>query len=58
LKPRNRAARYGLDGRAGGPRAYYSDPVLARARRRRPTALERYLAPEGASAEEEAEPTP
>ncbi len=56
LKPRGRA-RYGLDGQAGGPRAYYSDPVLARARRRRPTALERYLSPESASAEDGAEPT-
>jgi hypothetical protein len=45
-KPRAlRAARYALEGSAagGGPRAYYGDPVLAHARRRRPTALERYL---------------
>ncbi|MEK8122572.1 hypothetical protein WOB59_05640 [Methylocystis sp. IM4] len=48
----------GLDSLANGPRAYYSDPVLARARRRRPTALERYLSPEPASAEEGAEPAP
>ena len=50
LRPRAlRAARYALEGVAGGggPRAYYSDPVLANARRRRPTALERYLAPGG-----------
>ncbi|WP_363346550.1 hypothetical protein [Methylocystis echinoides] len=58
MKPRARAARFGLDGLAGNPSAYYSDPVLARARRRRPTALERYLAPEAASAEEGAEATP
>ncbi|MGJ0508775.1 MAG: hypothetical protein ACR652_16940 [Methylocystis sp.] len=45
LRPRARAARYGLDA-SGGPRAYYSDAVLASGRRRRPTALERYLAPE------------
>ncbi|MEK8092107.1 hypothetical protein WOC76_06165 [Methylocystis sp. IM3] len=58
MKPRARAARLGLDSLANGPRAYYSDPVLARARRRRPTALERYLSPEPASAEEGAEPAP
>lgn len=47
-KPRSRAARYGFDalGANGGPRAYYSDPILAQARRRRPAALERYLARE------------
>jgi hypothetical protein len=46
LRPRAlRAARYGLDG-ANGPRAWYSDAALAGARRRRPTALERYLASE------------
>ncbi len=46
LRPRAlRAARYGIDG-ANGPRAYYSDAALAKARRRRPTALERYLAAE------------
>jgi hypothetical protein len=47
-KPRAfRAARYALDGAAaGGPRAYYGDVVLASARRRRPTALERYLTQE------------
>jgi hypothetical protein len=48
LRPRAlRAARYGMDG-ANGPRAYYSDAALAKARRRRPTALERYLAAETA----------
>jgi hypothetical protein len=48
IKPRARAARYGLESFAasGGPRAFYSDAVLANARRRRPSALERYLAPE------------
>lgn len=48
MKPRAlRAARYALEGAAagGGSRAYYADPVLAQSRRRRPTALERYLAP-------------
>lgn len=48
LRPRAlRAARYGIDG-ANGPRAYYSDAALAKARRRRPSALERYLASETA----------
>ncbi|WBK01734.1 hypothetical protein [Methylocystis parvus] len=52
MKPRAlRAARYALEGSAagGGPRAFYGDVVLANARRRRPTALERYLAPENAT---------
>ncbi len=51
LKPRAlRAARYALEGAAagGGPRTYYSDAALANARRRRPTALERYLTQDGA----------
>jgi hypothetical protein len=54
MKPRAlRAARYALEGSAAGagPRAYYSDAVLARARRRRPTSLERYLSPETAPVE-------
>jgi hypothetical protein len=54
LKPRAlRAARYAMEGSAagGGPRAYYADTVLANARRRRPSALERYLAPEAGAAE-------
>jgi hypothetical protein len=59
LKPRAlRAARYALEGAAagGGPRAYYGDPVLANARRRRPTALERYLSQEAAAPEPGAGP--
>jgi len=54
MKPRALRARYGLDGSAasGGPRAYYSDVVLASARRRRPTALERYLAPDSGASEQ------
>jgi predicted nucleic acid-binding Zn-ribbon protein len=55
VKPRAlRAARYALEGSAagGGPRAYYGDMTLANARRRRPTALERYLAPEPATTEQ------
>lgn len=54
MKPRAlRAARYALEGAAagGGPRAYYGDTVLASARRRRPTALERYLSQEATPAE-------
>jgi hypothetical protein len=38
----------GEDG--AGPRAFYADPIAARSRRRRPTALERYLT-ESANAE-------
>ncbi|PPD45140.1 MAG: hypothetical protein CTY15_04980 [Methylocystis sp.] len=59
LKPRAlRAARYALEGSAagGGPRAYYADTVLANARRRRPSALERYLTPEAGPAESGAGP--
>ncbi|WP_424361486.1 hypothetical protein [Methylocystis parvus] len=55
MKPRAlRAARYALEGSAagGGPRAYYSDTVLASTRRRRPTALERYLSQDGAASDE------
>ncbi len=47
LKPRAaRALRYALDGggEGAGPRAFYADPIAARTRRRRPSALERYLA--------------
>lgn len=47
LKPRSgRALRLALDGEGegAGPRACYGDPVAARLRRRRATALERYLA--------------
>lgn len=50
LKPRSgRALRHSLgqalDGgeEGAGPRAFYADPIAARSRRRRPTALERYL---------------
>ena len=53
LKPRGgRGLRHGLGqaldgGEEGtGPRAYYADPIAARSRRRRPTALERYLTDE------------
>ena len=48
MKPRARALRLAAEGGAPGtgPRAFYSDPATAGARRRRPTALERYLAPE------------
>lgn len=55
MKPRALRARFGLEGSGGGPRAYYSDPVLASARRRRPSALERYLSPERTPAEQDAE---
>ena len=47
LKPRcARALRYVLEGGGdgAGPRAFYADPIAARTRRRRPSALERYLA--------------
>ena len=47
LKPRSaRALRYALEGGGdgAGPRAFYADPIAARTRRRRPSALERYLA--------------
>ena len=48
MKPR--AARLRLAAEGGppgdGPRDYYSDPATANKRRRRPTALERYLIPE------------
>jgi len=52
LKPRSgRALRLTLDGdiEGAGPRAHYADPVAARMRRRRPSALERYLAVEDAA---------
>jgi hypothetical protein len=57
MKPRAaRAARYALEGAAAGfgPRAYYGDAVLASARRRRPTALERYLSSEAVPADSSA----
>jgi hypothetical protein len=50
LKPRGgrsgrRTLGQALDGgeEDAGPRAFYADPIAARSRRRRPTALERYL---------------
>ena len=49
LKPRSgRALRLALDGEGegAGPRACYGDPVASSLRRRRATALERYLAGE------------
>ncbi|WP_036285857.1 hypothetical protein [Methylocystis sp. ATCC 49242] len=48
MKPRAaRALRFAAEGGpGGGPRAYYADPAMAGARRRRPTALERYLTPD------------
>ncbi len=54
MRPRaQRAARFALEGSAAGagPAAYYSDALLARTRRRRASALERYLSVEAASAE-------
>jgi hypothetical protein len=45
MKPRAlRAARFGGEGEGdGGPQAYYADAAHAATRRRRPSALERYL---------------
>jgi len=59
MRPRAaRALRFAAEGGAGGggPRAYYADPAMAGARRRRPTALERYLAPDNGRAEAGARP--
>jgi hypothetical protein len=53
LKPRSgRALRLALDGDGedAGPRACYGDPVASRLRRRRATALERYLVSDDAAA--------
>jgi hypothetical protein len=47
MKPRAlRHARFGGGGDGGGPQAYYADPTQSHARRRRPSALERYLSVE------------
>lgn len=57
LKPRAaRVMRFALEGGSGdgGPRTFYGDPIAARARRRRPMALERYLAPETPAVETDA----
>lgn len=57
MKPRAlRAARFGGEEREG-PQAYYADAALARSRRRRPSALERYLAPDAPPAEPAADAT-
>jgi hypothetical protein len=40
-----RSARAGFDSTSEGPKAYYAGPLGETARRRRPSALERYLSP-------------
>ncbi len=52
LRPRAaRALRLAAEGGTIGPRAYYAELAASATRRRRPTALERYLTPDGAPAD-------